>query len=131
MKTDVGKLRDICVDLCFEAQEGFYFAPVYVLENIYNGCGPDWLPAWVRKLLTKHYDFFQAAFLEHDYSFHFSDKTRKGFNAANLRLLCNCVRLIEAKYSWFKNPLQKTKRYIQAGVIYFACQRYGWSAWLD
>ena len=131
MLADVGKLRDICVALAFEALEGFYLAPLHILENIYNGCGPDWLPEKYRKRMTKYFDFFQSAFLEHDFSFENSDKTRKGFNAANLRLLRNCVRLVESEYSWWKNPIMKARRYFQAGAIYYACQRWGWSAWQD
>lgn len=125
------KLRDICVDLAFEALEGFYLAPLYMLENVYNGCGPDWMPEYFRDKLSAYFKFFAAVFLEHDFSFHFSDKTKKGFNQANLRLLRNCCRKIEAEYSWWKNPLQKARRYIQTGIIYYACQRYGWSAWQD
>ena len=128
---NVMELRRICAKLAFEATEGFYIASLHILENIYNGCGPDWLPAFVREKLTDYLDFFQPAFLEHDYSFEYSDKTHDGFNAANKRLYNNCKKLIAVRYSWWREPVSKARRYYQAYAIYKACDKWGWSAWCD
>jgi hypothetical protein len=134
MKIDIDliiTLRDICIDYEFEAQEGFYLCPLDVLENTFNGCGPDWLPEFFRDKLSAYLEFFEPAFLEHDYSFEMSDRTKKGFETANKRLYRNCKKLVAARYSWWSEPLIKTRRYLQARAIYRACADFGWSAWLD
>ncbi len=125
------KFRDICIDYEFEVQEGFYLCPLNKLEAIYNGCGPDWLPEFFRDKLSDYLEFFEAAFLEHDFSFECSDRTRKGFITSNKRLYNNCKKLIAARYSWWQNPVLKARRYLQARTIYRACADFGWSAWLD
>jgi hypothetical protein len=124
-------LRDICIECDFEVLESFYLCPVGTLEHIYNGCGPDWLPEFVRAGLTEYFEFFEPAFLEHDYSFETADKTRRGFDAANKRLYRNCKKLVAARFSWWTEPLSKTRYYLKARVIYRACQSFGWSAWMD
>jgi len=125
------KLRDICIDYEFEVQEGFFLCPVDKLEEIYNGCGPDWMPEFFRNKLSGYFSFFEPAFLEHDFSFECSDRTRKGFEAANKRLYRNSKRLIAGRYSWWTEPLSKARRYLQAWEIYRACADFGWSAWQD
>ena len=125
------KLRDICIDYEFESMYGFFLCPVDKLEQIYNGCGPDWMPEFFRKKLSDYLEFFEAAFLEHDFAFECSDKTRKGFNKSNKRLYRNCKRLIAARYSWWSEPISKARRYWQARAIYRACADFGWSAWID
>ncbi len=124
-------LRDICIDYEFEAQEGFYLCPLDQLEQIFNGCGPDWFPPFFRDKLSSYLRFFEAAFLEHDFSFSISDRTKKGFHAANKRLYRNCKKLIAARYSWWRNPIIKARRYLQSRAIYKACDEFGWSAWID
>lgn len=125
------KLRDICIDHEFEVQEGFFLCPLDRLEEIYNGCGPDWMPEFFRDKLSDYLEFFESAFLEHDFSFECSDRTPKGFVAANKRLHTNCRKLIAARYNWYRNPVLKARRYYQAYAIYRACADFGWSAWLD
>ena len=63
------KLRDICLDYEFEVHDGFFICPLDRLEEIYNGCGPDWMPEFFRDKLSAYLEFFEAAFLEHDFSF--------------------------------------------------------------
>ncbi len=128
---DVLMLRDICIDYDFVVHDGFYYCPVDRLEQIYNGCGPDWMPEYLREKLTLYLKFFEAPFLEHDFSFECSDRTKEGFKAANKRLYRNCKKMITAHYSWWRNPIMKTRRYLQARAIYKVCANFGWSAWLD
>jgi hypothetical protein len=105
--------------------------PISGLEAIYNGCGPDWMPEFFREKLSDYLDFFEPAFLEHDYSFECSDHTNKGFHEANKRLYKNCKKLISARYSWWTEPISKARRYLQARAIYRICDEFGWSAWID
>jgi len=125
------RLRNICIDYAFEVQEGFLLCPLNRLEEIYNGCGPDWLPEFFRDKLSAYLEFFEPAFLEHDFSFECSNRTKTGFKDSNKRLHRNCKKLIAARYSWWQNPILKTRRYLQAHAIYRACSDFGWSAWLD
>ena len=127
----IKQLRQICEDYNFEVANNFYVCTFDRLNEIYNGCGPDWLPEFFRDKLSDYLEFFEAAFLEHDFSFECSDRTRKSFEAANKRLYVNCKRLVAARYSWWRNPILKARRYIQARAIYRACADFGWSAWLD
>lgn len=127
----IAKLRDFCIDYEFEVQEVFFLCPLDKLEKIYNGCGPDWLPEFFRDKLSDYLEFFEPAFLEHDFSFECSDRTRKDFKTANKRLYRNCKKLVVARYSWWLNPIIKTRRHLQARAIYKACSNFGWSAWMD
>ncbi len=128
---NVAVLRKICKKLKFEVQKGFYRCPLAQLDKIFNGCGPDWLPEYFRKKLSRYFRFFMSAFLAHDFSFELSDRTRKGFKKANKKMYRNCKRLIEARYSWWQNPIMKARRHWQAWGIYRICVRFGWSAWMD
>ncbi|MDD5729216.1 MAG: hypothetical protein PHV59_11700, partial [Victivallales bacterium] len=129
--TAVMILRDSVIENELEYQEGFLLCPLSSLEIIYNGCGPDWMPDFIRDELSGYLEFFEPAFLIHDYDFNYSDKTRKSFNAANRRLYDNCKKLTANNYNWWFEPLSKARRYLQAKVIYRACQNFGWSAWID
>ncbi|MDD5726985.1 MAG: hypothetical protein PHV59_00335 [Victivallales bacterium] len=124
-------LRDICIEYDFAVKEGFYLCPLERLEKIYNGCGPDWLPEFIREKLTSYLSFFEAPFLAHDFEFECSDRTKAGFHLANKRLYTNCKKLVASQYSWWSEPVSKARRYLQAKTIYRACEDFGWSAWMD
>jgi hypothetical protein len=129
MNKKIASLVKTAINLEFETCPQFYDLSNSQLDNIYNGCGPDWLPENVRDLLTKYYEYFEAAFLEHDVSFEFSDSTEQGFNEANQRLYTNCKKLA-SRVTWWR-PIWKLRRYRQAYIIYRACQDFGWSAWTE
>jgi len=104
----------------------------YIVEN-YNGTGPDWLPAKKRKILDWTLDVFAPAVLIHDMEFSASNKTRAGFNRANKRLFKNCIKIINVLFPVY-NPFDWIKRMIWYGkayLVYRACCRFGFSAWLD
>jgi len=101
------------------------------LQQIYNGCGPDWMPEAMRNVLTDLLEFFEPAFLIHDVEYQFADRTRAGFDAANQRLYDNCKKLINAELSWWREPVRKACYYLRAREIYDACEDFGWSAWID
>lgn len=112
-----------------DAPQSFWEAPIEVLVECYNGCGPDWMSKWGRKALTFALRVFEPAILIHDYQFSFSDGTTKSFNLANNEFYVNCKKLAKAAYDWF-NPL-RYKWLWRAFVAWRACVRGGWSAWLD
>jgi|GEM_PF-1345968 len=102
-----------------------------VLQQIYNGCGPDWMPEASREVLTRIFTFFEPAFLIHDVEYQYSDGTRDGFQAANRRLYNNCRRLIREKCNFRQHPAVSLWYEFQAWNIYQACRQFGWSAWCD
>lgn len=112
-----------------ESELDFKFEADKVLEAVYNGCGPDWLPGDIRDLLTSHYEFFEPAFLIHDWDFTFLPKNEVKFHRANERLLSNCKRIIECEYRWW-NFLSARRRKIQAGIIFEACEEFGFAGFM-
>lgn len=101
-----------------------------VLQKCYNGCGPDWMPEKIRNWLTSHFEFFESAFMIHDYEFTQSDKSDSGFDCANSRLHANCWRLVTLKISKYNFP-KRILYYARSHEIYAACQMFGKSAWND
>ncbi len=114
---------DLDVDMNFK------FEDIRVLLAVYNGCGPDWMSKNIRGMLTEYYEFFEPAFLAHDWDFTFLPKTEKCFHRANRRLLSNCKRLINAEYHWW-NFLSRHRRVAQANVIYAFCEEYGFDGYM-
>lgn len=98
------------------------------LAEIYNGCGPAWMPALGRALLTRTLRWFEPAFLIHDVEFE-QGGPWEDFVLSNARLGSNCARLARLKCPWW-NP----RRYLllwQARRIRQACEDFGWSAWKE
>lgn len=106
----------------------FDLSSLDAIHSIYNGIGPDWLPAPIRDWLTEHYGYFAAATVVHDYEFQKSDKSVIGFTASNERLRRNCKRLLDMKgCPWYKRWLYRRR----VDLLADACQKFGWGAWVD
>ena len=102
--------------------------PIAQLAKIYNGTGPAFLPESIRGALDKAAKPFLPAVMVHDGDFEDSDGTVKSFNAANKRLLKNCIICATDAAPWYS-----WRRYAliaEAWTIYRACDRFGWSAWM-
>jgi hypothetical protein len=100
------------------------------MSLIYNGCGPDWLPSDIRKRLTAPLSFFEPMFLIHDVRFEFGDKTREGFNAANLEMFYNGRKLINGQFPWWSSPFKHWAHRTANVAIYLACDSHvGWLSW--
>jgi len=114
--------------------------PTYFLEltikqltKIYNGAGADWMPEWSRAVVTEFLELFEPAVLIHDVRFTFSDKSEAGFKKANDEMFANMKILLNDEYP-LTNPLKwvgRAKWWGRARMAYYACQTYGWSAWID
>lgn len=103
--------------------------PLAELVRVYNGCGPEWLPSAAREKLTEYFAIFEPAFMIHDWRFSRSDGTRCRFNFANFELEQNLRRIAKAKYGFFN--WRRYRALAAAKIIAGACDRFGWSAWLD
>jgi len=104
----------------------------YIADN-YNGAGPDWMPEDMRYILTWLLSLFEPAFLIHDMEYSASNRTEKGFNAANDRMWSNIRKIINKEYPSY-NPLcwiERMRWYWRGWGAYRACVRFGWSAWVN
>lgn len=102
--------------------------PLDELDAAFNGCGPEYLPSFARKALDKITAVFAPAVMVHDVDFTNADGLKAAFDAANKRLLVNCVKCALDAAPWYSR-----QRYIllaEAWAIYRACDKFGWSAWL-
>ena len=102
--------------------------PLDELDAAFNGCGPESLPEAARQALDRFTAVFAPAVMAHDVDFTLADGLKAAFDAANLRLLINC-----AKCAFDAAPWNSWKRYSllgEAWLIYRACDKFGWSAWL-
>lgn len=99
------------------------------LAREFNGCGPDWLPAALRKKLSRELGRFMAAFLIHDHDFTNSDGTWASFCLANARLLRNCVKIVKAEVHWIRF-WKRIQLMAACREIWFACQAAGWKGYV-
>ncbi|MBQ4384700.1 MAG: hypothetical protein II823_02105 [Kiritimatiellae bacterium] len=97
------------------------------LAELYNGCGPEWLPAQIRKKLTRLLAIFESAFLIHDTDFASSDGSTFAFAMANDRLEMNCLKLANYTYPWYS--WRRYRARLAALEIASLCRRYGWKAY--
>ena len=125
------ELNHLCAEIArlnLAGKESVLALPLEQLDASFNGCGPEYLPPAARKALDKITAVFAPAFMVHDVDFTYADGLKAAFDAANFRLLVNCVKCaLEAE------PWTSWKRYTllgEAWAIYRACDKFGWSAWL-
>lgn len=114
-----------------DAPLSFWLAPDEEVQQVYNGCGPDRWPGWLRAVATKIVHHFRAAVAVHDWEYQHSDRTRPGFEAANARFLHNLRAIVDRLYSWWTEPRAKAEAHAVAQAMYYAVQWGGWDAWLD
>lgn len=93
----------------------------------YNGCGPEWLPGFLREKLTSFLSLFEPAFLIHDSDYASSDGSTFDFSLANDRLEMNCLRLSSYTYPWWS--WRRYRAHLAALEIASLCRRYGWKAY--
>jgi hypothetical protein len=116
-----------------DAPAGFGELTVDYIADNYNGAGPDWMPDDMRHVITWLLSLFEPAFLIHDMEFSASNRTTKGFIAANSRMWRNISKIINYEYP-LCNPfcwIDRVKWYLRGAAAYRACKRFGWSAWTD
>ena len=97
--------------------------------RIYNGCGPEFLPSYVRDKLTAYLGIFEPAFLIHDWRFTSGNGGASDFNAANTELGFNLRLLAKAEYAWYN--WRRYRALAVAELITDACTRFGWLAYIS
>ena len=126
-------LKELCKKYRLDATPEFWAATETQIKCIYNGAGPDWLPGWGRDILTDVLDLFQPSFVVHDFDFSRADKSIKGFNTANNRMLKNMLKILNKTYP-LTNPrtwMLYLRWLVRAFAAYRAVTKWGWSAWVD
>lgn len=126
---EVIRIRSEVERLRLYGGEKVLIQPLAQLAKIYNGTGPAFLTDSIRGALDKAAKTFLPAVMVHDGDFEDSDGTVKSFNAANLRLLMNCIICATDAAPWYS-----WRRYAliaEAWTIYRACDKFGWIAWLS
>ena len=127
-QNELNRLRSEVARLNLQGREAVLALTLEQLDATYNGCGPEYLPPFARKALDKITAVFAPAVMVHDVDFTNADGLKSAFDAANKRLLVNCVKCALDAAPWYSR-----KRYIllaEAWAIYRACSKFGWSAWL-
>ena len=126
---DIIRIRSEVERLRLYGGEKVLIQPLAQLAKIYNGTGPAFLPDSIRGALDKAAKPFLPAAMVHDGDFEDLDGTVKSFNAANKRLLKNCIICATDAAPWYS-----WRRYAliaEAWTIYRACDKFGWIAWLS
>lgn len=99
------------------------------LAELYNGCGPEWLPARIREKLTRLLALFEPAFLIHDCDYSAANGSTGDWAVANDRLEANCLRLANYTYPWYS--WRRYRARLAALEIASLCRRYGWTAYVS
>ena len=129
MTDDVLQIRHEVELLRLKGADRVISMPVEELAAAYNGTGPEFLPDSIRAKLDAAARTFLPAVMVHDVDFTLSDGTVGSFRAANRRLLVNCLICACSSHPW-----QSWRLYaliIEAVVIYRACAKFGWIAWIQ
>lgn len=100
----------------FSFPEGFEEKSYTWLRKQYNGIGAEWMPIWMRKIVTKLFSPMEAAALIHDVEYLNLNKSYWHFIKANFRLFYNGIKS-DCFWSGF--------------LLAFICQFFGWSAWKE
>ena len=127
--TTLTDIRDAAIRLHLDGSQHLAYMPIDVLAASYNGTGPEFLPQMVRERLDGAARPFLPSVMIHDVDFTLSDGSRESFRQANNRLLVNCIACALDSHPW-----TSWKRYAliaEAFVIYRACSKLGWTAWIQ
>lgn len=128
----VAELRDKAKELNLLGWENlFWSVQLDDLSARYNGCGPEWMGADLRRRLTQRLALYEPAFLIHDNEFYCSDGTRASFDAANDRLEHNCLTIANATYPYDGRQLPRLKARNEALLIGESCRHFAWAAWSE
>ena len=102
-----------------------------VVQDSYNGIGPEFLDPDTRAKVTGHLALFAPAALVHDLRNEFSDGTRSSFEYANFEFLQNCRKLADHAYAWYNPRRYRARAVAQLLFVAVSAEKFGWRAWLE
>ena len=94
-------------------------------NKVYNGCGADWMPEWLRRELDTITIYFKEAIRIHDWDYTYLPKTEKCKKLADLRFLKNCMKIVAFHFKWWWRPKQWLKYRGMARGLYLAVKHGG------
>lgn len=99
------------------------------IERVYNGVGADWMPLWIRVVLTWLFGpVFAPAIFTHDFRYSYGVGTLCDFCEANAELDRNGRICADVRYGKF-NPLRYAARAL-ARKLARTCNLFGLPAYL-
>ncbi len=114
----VGMLRRSARRLGCSAPAAFWNAPLRLLQECYNGIGPEAWSSRFRSRVTQALELFEVAALPHDFEFSRSPRNYFAFTLANLRFAVNAGLEARERGSW---------RMFRLGLaLALVCQLFGW-----
>ena len=105
--------------LCYSAQQ---------IQQIYNGIGPEWFPAELRKMIDALHPTLKPVALMHDLDYATGSGTWEDFCTANANFRKNGIIAADAAYRWYNLRRYLVRR--QAKLFAELCQSCGWKAYL-
>ena len=134
-RTDIA-FQQLCLALAYKLEGAdFAYNTRQAMSNLefaalYNGIGPDYLPAEVRDKITGWLSLFAPAALIHDVRYAFADGSRKAYNYANIEFRNNCRALADLAYPWYSWRRYRARA---VGEILYKCvaSSAGWQAWME
>jgi len=97
--------------------------------RVCNGIGAEWMPKWLRDIVTKLHPTLAPAAAIHDLRYYFGNGTDLDFMESNEEFADNGIALAKDKYGWY-NPV----RYIvikDAKKFCAILNSFGWVAYLN
>lgn len=90
----------------------FWVRGAFELQQICNGCGPEFFPSWARELSDFVFRRYKPAVAIHDYRFECSDGTEFSRCAADMEFYQNCLIIWRRKFGWSRwlNPIALWER---------------------
>ena len=119
--------------------EGCDWLAQFTLEEIargYNGIGPEFLPEWLRGIISDRLALFEPCAVIHDMRNDVADGTRASFLLANDEFRRNCLRMAELAYPQqpgAEDDLKRARAKAVAEILYcfVSADGFGWRAWLE
>ena len=125
----VTHLRDEVARLLLFGRDLVLALPLDVLAAAYNGTGPEFLSDTIRAKLDDFARPLLPAVMVHDVDFTYSDGTVGSFQAANRRLLINCIICALDAHPW--HSWRRYALILEAYALYRTCAKFGWIAWIQ
>lgn len=121
-------LREKALLLNFHGCEKLLRVSPEELRSIFNGIGPEWFPAELRKMIDALHPTLKPVALMHDLDYATGSGTWEDFCQANSNFAANGRIAADAAYPWWHLRRYLVRR--QASIFADLCQSCGWKAYL-
>lgn len=91
----------------------------------YNGCGPEWMPEWIRKELDRIVIYLKETVRIHDWQYDKEEKTAENKKQADDWLYENGRKQIAYYFKWYRQPRMYVKYRLILRAMHIAVQEGG------